>query len=128
MVTQALLYLSLVATFASALSATLAKQLLDLYAFAGSPDSSIERGRNPQRGLRSFSLSLRIVLLALSSLLQFALLLFSCALSVYLWEVNTVIAAIILVAALCTVPLYSPFGVGVLAGLGSPYVRHRQGD
>jgi len=116
--TQALLYLSLVATLASAFLAILAKQLFGTRAFADSRGSNIEGGQNPQRELRRSSLSLHLVLLALSLLLQFAVLLFSCAVSVYIWSVNPIIAAIIPLIAFCGILLHSPFGALASANLG----------
>lgn len=109
--TQTLLFLSLATTLTFVSFVILAKRLLGLYAFVDSRDSIIERDGNPERRHIRFSLSLHFVMFALSLLLRFALLLFSCAVSVYLWEINTVIAAIILVTAICVIPLYSPFGL-----------------
>lgn len=112
--TQSLLYLSLAATLASTFFAILAKQLSDRYTFDGSQDSNMEQGRAPERRLRCSSVSLRVVHLVLPLLLQSALLLFSCAVSVYLWKINTVIAAIIPIVTFCTIQFCSPFGASAL--------------
>lgn len=122
--TQALLFLSLSATLASVLFAILAKQLLDLYALAGSPGSDIEQGQVVHHSrLRWFTLSLHLLLLALSSMVQAALMLSSCALSVYLWNINIVIAVIVLVAASCALPFYFSFGILALTNIGLSHIR-----
>lgn len=81
-----LLYLSLGATTGSALIAILVKQLLET------------RSDSTQGVLRK-------MILFLSFLLQLALLLSSCALTVYIWEINLLIAVSILTMTVCTVPV-----------------------
>ncbi|KAF9644200.1 hypothetical protein BDM02DRAFT_3122306 [Thelephora ganbajun] len=125
--TQVLLYLSLAATLGSVLFAILAKQLLNLYALAGSWGSNVEHGRSQQRRLKWFTVGLHVVVLALSLLLQLALLLLSCALSVYLWNINTVVASVVLTVTLCAVPIYSSFGILALANLGLSHFRPSSG-
>ena len=115
--TQALLYLSLASTLGSALSAILAKQLLDMYSPAGEWRPRPEFRIAARQGLKCFILSLRVLLLASSLLLQFALLLFGCAVTVYLWKVNLIVASFVLAATLLALPLYATFGGLALANV-----------
>ena len=89
--------------------ATLAKQLLVQSAFVALRDLTTEQGRNPRRGLGCSCLSFPVLIFALSLLLRCALLLISCAFSLYFWKVNAVISTIVLVVAFGTIPFYSPF-------------------
>ena len=55
--------------------------------------------------------ALHILFLILPYLLQFSLLMCTCALSVYLWEISTVLTGIVLFLTLCAIPFYLTFGM-----------------
>ncbi|KAJ7510900.1 hypothetical protein B0H11DRAFT_1034997 [Mycena galericulata] len=96
-VSQSLLYLSLFTTLLAALLAVLGKQWLMNYQAAGSLGTIEERGLERQRkldGLRKWKFD--AVLQIYPLLLQLALLLFSIALTLYLWKTNLLIAIIVL--------------------------------
>ncbi|KAJ7215934.1 hypothetical protein GGX14DRAFT_606915, partial [Mycena pura] len=96
-VAQSLLYISLSTTLLAALLAVLGKQWIMYYQAAGSKGTTEERGLERQRkldGLRKWKLE--AVLQMFPLLLQLALLLFSTALSVYLWTINVSLAIIVL--------------------------------
>ncbi|KAF7356276.1 hypothetical protein MVEN_00959400 [Mycena venus] len=97
-VAQGLLYISLFTTLLAALLAVLGKQWIMFYVAAGSRGTVEERGLERQRkldGLRKWRFDM--VLQSFPLLLQLAMLLFSTALSIYLWTVNHAIAIIVLV-------------------------------
>ncbi|KAJ7479713.1 hypothetical protein FB451DRAFT_164118 [Mycena latifolia] len=95
-VAQSLLYISLFTTLLAALLAVLGKQWIMHYEAAGSRGSIEERGLERQRkldGMRRWKFD--AVLQMFPLLLQLALLLFSTALSLYLWTVHHTIAIIV---------------------------------
>lgn len=110
-VAQILLYLSLSLIFSSVLQIILAKQLLNLYLLAGTRELMIERILGRQREPKWFTTGLHIVILLLAISLQVALLLISCAITIYLWKINLAIAAVVLVAVLTTVSACALFVV-----------------
>ncbi|KAJ7636761.1 hypothetical protein FB45DRAFT_696717, partial [Roridomyces roridus] len=93
-----LLYVSLSATLLAALLAVLGKQWLMYYSLAGESRGTIaERGRERQRkhdGLRRWKFEAIMQMFPL--MLQFALLIFGVALSIYLWTVHHVLAITVL--------------------------------
>ncbi|KAJ7239695.1 hypothetical protein C8J57DRAFT_1372431 [Mycena rebaudengoi] len=96
-VAQSLLYISLTTTLLAALLAVLGKQWLVSYQTAATKGTLDTRGHEHQRklgGLRRWKLEM--VLRMIPVLLQLALLLFSVALSIYLWTVNPMIAKIVI--------------------------------
>ncbi|KAJ6602846.1 hypothetical protein DFH09DRAFT_452952 [Mycena vulgaris] len=95
-VVQSLLYISLSTTLLAALLAVLGKQWIMHYEAAGSRGSVEERGLERQRKLNGLhKWKFDTVLQMFPLLLQFALLLFAAALSVYLWTVHHTIAIIV---------------------------------
>ncbi|KAJ7487317.1 hypothetical protein B0H11DRAFT_2410066 [Mycena galericulata] len=97
-ISQSLLYFSLFTALLAALLAVLGKQWVMYYQAAGSRGSIQERGLERQRkldGLRKWKFD--AVLQIFPLLLQLALLLFSIALTLYLWNSNRAIAIIVLV-------------------------------
>ncbi|KAJ6518151.1 hypothetical protein C8R47DRAFT_1062689 [Mycena vitilis] len=93
---QGLLYTSLFTTLLAALLAVLGKQWVMHYQAAGSRGTIEERGLERQRkldGLRKWKLD--TVLQTFPLLLQLALMLFSSALSLYLWPINRSVAGIV---------------------------------
>ncbi|KAJ7217303.1 hypothetical protein GGX14DRAFT_440978 [Mycena pura] len=96
-VAQSILYISLSSTLLAALLAVLGKQWLMYYQAAGSRGTTEQRGLERQRkldGLNKWKFD--AVLQMFPLLLQLGLLLFSTALSVYLWAFSVPIAIIVL--------------------------------
>jgi hypothetical protein len=94
-IAQTILYFSLFTTLGAVLLAVLAKQWLLHYNSAGEHGTIEERGLERQRkvdGMRRWGFDL--VMQVFPLLLQFALLLFATALSIYLWTIHHAIAAI----------------------------------
>ncbi|KAJ7790092.1 hypothetical protein B0H13DRAFT_2394680 [Mycena leptocephala] len=100
-VVQSLLYISLFMTLLAALLAVLGKQWIMHYQAAGNRGAVEERGVERQRkldGLRRWKFE--VVLQTFPLLLQLALLLFSSAMSIYLWTIHHSIAIIVLLLTL----------------------------
>ncbi|KAJ6548110.1 hypothetical protein DFH09DRAFT_828761, partial [Mycena vulgaris] len=96
-VAQGFLYISLFSTLLVALLAVLGKQWIMHYVAAGSRGTLEERGVERQRktdGLAKWKFDMVMQMFPL--LLQLGLLLFSIALSLYLWTVHSSIAGIVL--------------------------------
>ena len=94
---QAILYASLAASLLSALLAMLGKQWLNRYASTEMRGTTVERGRDRQRKLNGIdNWYFEHVMESLPLMLQAALVLLGCALSRYLWEINTTIALVVL--------------------------------
>ena len=91
------LYASLAASLLSAFLAMLGKQWLNRYASIDMRGSVIERSRNRQRKLDGIiAWYFEHVLECLPLMLQVALLLLGCALSRYLWDINTAVASVVI--------------------------------
>ena len=119
---QAILYASLAASLFSAFLAMLGKQWLNRYASTDKRGSTIERSQNRQRkldGIVSWYFDYMMELLPL--MLQFALLLLGCALSRYLWEVDTTVASVVLGVTSFGVASYAFFVVAGAASASCPY-------
>ncbi|KAJ7770548.1 hypothetical protein B0H16DRAFT_1881547 [Mycena metata] len=119
---QSLLYISLLTTLLAALLAILGKQWLMYYQAAGSRGTIEERGLERQRkldGLRRWKFD--AVLQMLPLLLQLALLLFSSALSLYLWTLHRSIAAIVLGLTLLGLGSYIALLATAIASPDSPF-------
>ncbi|KAJ7210734.1 hypothetical protein GGX14DRAFT_624814 [Mycena pura] len=96
-VAQSILYISLSTTLLAALLAVLGKQWLMYYQAAGSRGTTEQRGLERQRKLDGLNKwKFNAVLQMFPVLLQLGLLLFSAALSVYLWDISVPIAIIVL--------------------------------
>jgi hypothetical protein len=94
---QAILFASLTVSLFSAFLAMLGKQWLSRYDSADMRGTMVERSQNRQRKLDGIAAwYFDNVLESLPLMLQAALLLFGCALSRYLWEVNRTIASVVL--------------------------------
>ncbi|KAJ6518146.1 hypothetical protein C8R47DRAFT_1086163, partial [Mycena vitilis] len=96
-VVQGLLYASLFTTLLAALLAVLGKQWVMHYQAAGSRGTIEQRGLERQRkldGLRRWKLDMVLQMFPL--LVQLALLLFSSALSLYLWPIHHSIAGVVI--------------------------------
>ena len=115
---QAILFASLAASLFSAFLAMLGKQWLNRYASIDMRGSAIERSQNRQRKLDGIvTWYFDSVMESLPLMLQFALLLLGCALSRYLWEVDTTVTWVVLGVTLIGVASYSLL---VVAGAASP--------
>ncbi|KAJ7800285.1 hypothetical protein B0H14DRAFT_2231903, partial [Mycena olivaceomarginata] len=107
LVAQCLLYVSLSLTLLAALLAVLGKQWLVYYVAAGERGTIESRGLERQRkldGLRKWKFDTVMQLFPI--LLQFALLVFSAALSTYLWRIHPSLAIIVLSFTSLGVVLY----------------------
>ena len=119
---QAILYASLAASLFSAFLAMLGKQWLNRYASINMRGSAIERSQNRQRKLdRIVTWYFEYLMELLPLMLQFALLLLGCALSRYLWEIDTTVASVILGVTSFGVASYTFFTVAGATSLGCPY-------
>ena len=94
---QAILYASFAASLFSALLAMLGKQWLNRYMSTDMRGTAIERSQNRQQKLNGIvTWYFDYVMESLPLMLQAALLLLGCALSRYLWEMNTTVGSVIL--------------------------------
>jgi hypothetical protein len=121
-ISQTILYFSLFATLGAALLAVLAKQWLLHYNSAGERGTIEERGLERQRkvdGMRRWGFDL--VMQVFPLLLQFALLLFATALSIYLWTINHAISAITIALTGLGSILYAVMIVSAVASPDSPF-------
>ncbi|KAJ7887162.1 hypothetical protein B0H13DRAFT_2534385 [Mycena leptocephala] len=121
-VSQTLLYISLFTTLLAALLAVLGKQWVMYYQSAGSRGTIEQRGLERQRklaGLRRWKFD--VVLQMFPLLLQLALLLFSTALSVYLWTIHRSIAVIVLVITFLGFGSYIFLLVSPIISADSPF-------
>jgi hypothetical protein len=122
MVAQSLLYFSLFSTLLAALLAVLGKQWLLHYDSVGERGTIEERGLERQRkfeGLRRWKFD--VVMQMFPLLLQFSLLLFATALSIYLWTIHQGIAAIILAPTLLGFIFYIGMVISAVAWADSPF-------
>jgi len=119
---QAILYASLAASLFSAFLAMLGKQWLNRYASIDMRGSAIERSQNRQRKLDGIVIwYFDRVLESLPLMLQFALLLLGCALSRYLWEIDTTVASVVIGATSVGIASYALFIVAGTASASCPY-------
>jgi len=92
-----MLYTSLAASLFSAFLAMLGKQWLNRYASTGVRGAGIERSQDRQRKLDGIvTWYFNHVMDSLPLMLQIALLLLGCALSLYLWEIDVTVACVVL--------------------------------
>jgi len=93
---QCIMYASLAISLLSTFLAMLGKQWLNRYASVDMRGSAIERSQNRQRKLDGIvAWYFDHVLESLPLMLQIALLLLGCALSRYLWEIDTTVASVL---------------------------------
>jgi hypothetical protein len=121
-VAQSLLYFSLFATLLAALLAVLGKQWLLHYNSVGERGTIAERGAERQRkfdGMCRWRFNL--VMQAFPLLLQFSLLLFATALSIYLWTIHHTIAAIALTLTGLGSLLYAVMVISAVLSPDSPF-------
>ena len=119
---QAVLYASLAASLLSAFLAMLGKQWLNRYASVDMRGTAIERSQNRQRKLDGIiTWYFDHVMESLPLMLQFALLLLGCALSRYIWGINTAIALVVLSVTLFGVIFYTFIVVAGTVSMSCPY-------
>jgi len=119
---QCILYASLTASLLSAFLAMLGKQWLNRYASVNIRGSAIERSQNRQRKLDGIiAWYFDHVLESLPLMLQVALLLLGCALSQYLWVINTAVASVIVGVTSFGVLFYLFIIVAGTTSDGCPY-------
>ena len=94
---QAILFASLAASLFSAFLAMLGKQWLNRYESTGMRGTAVARSQDRQRKLDGIDAwYFHAVMESLPLMLQGALLLLGCALSLYLWGIDTIIAWVVL--------------------------------
>jgi hypothetical protein len=119
---QALLYASLAASVFSAFFAMLGKQWLNRYSSTNVRGSAIERSQNRQRKHNGIIVwYFNYVLESLPLMLQAALLLLGCALSLYLWEINSTLASVVLGVTSFGVIFYLFVVVAATVSVSCPY-------
>ncbi|KAJ7175210.1 hypothetical protein C8R43DRAFT_1230649 [Mycena crocata] len=121
-VAQSLLYFSLFSTLLAALLAVLGKQWLLHYDSVGKRGTIEERGLERQRkcdGLQHWKFDL--VMQVFPLLLQLSLLLFAVALSIYLWTIHHVPAAITLAMTSVGFILYTLMIISSIRSRDSPF-------
>ena len=119
---QAILFASLTASLFSAFLAMLGKQWLNRYASIDMRGSAIERSQNRQRKLDGIvAWYFDYVMESLPLMLQAALLLLGCALSQYLWGVNTIVASVVLSVTSFGVLAYLLILIAGAASVSCPY-------
>jgi len=117
-----MLYASLAASIFSAFLAMLGKQWLNRYASVNMRGSAIERSQNRQRKLNGIiTWYFDSVMESLPLMLQFALLLLGCALSIYLWGIDKIVASVILAVTAFGVMLLAFVVVAGAASVSCPY-------
>jgi len=113
-----MLYASLAASLFSAFLAMLGKQWLNRYALTDMRGTAVERSQDRQRKLGGIiAWYFDHVMESLPVMLQVALLLLGCALSLYLWDINVTIACVVIGVTVLGVIFYIFF---VIAGTASP--------
>lgn len=119
---QAMLYASLATSLFSAFFAMLGKQWLNRYDSADMRGSAIERSQSRQRKHDGIIVwYFNYVMESLPLILQAALLLLGCALSLYLWEINDTTASVVLGATSFGAIFYLFTVVAATASVSCPY-------
>jgi len=119
---QAMLYASFAASLFSAFLAVLGKQWLNRYASTDVRGTGIERSQDRQRKLDGIiTWYFDHVMESLPLMLQVALLLLGCALSLYLWEIEVTVACVVLSVTALGVIFYAFVVVAGMASTSCPY-------
>ena len=117
-----MLYASLAISLFSAFLATLGKQWLNVYASTDMRGTAIERSQNRQRKLNGIvTWRFENVMESLPLMLHIALLLLGCALSRYLWEIDTTTAAVVISVTSFGILFYLFILVAGTASKSCPY-------
>ena len=119
---QAILYASLVISLFCAFLAMLGKQWLNRYASIEMRGSAIQRSQHRQRKFDgTANWRFEFVMESLPLMLQGALFLLGCALSLYLWKVDVTIASVVLGVTMFGVFFYTFIVVAGTASESCPY-------
>ena len=119
---QAMLYASLAASLFSAFLAMLGKQWLNRYASTDMRGTAVERSRDRQRKLDGIiTWYFDHVMESLPLMLQSALLLLGCALSIYLWEIHVTVACVVVSVTVLGVIFFVFFVIAGAASTSCPY-------
>ena len=119
---EAILYASLATSIFSAFLAMLGKQWLNRYASTDMRGSAIERSQNRQRKLDGIiRWYFHYVMESLPLMLQFALLLLGCGLSLYLWGINTTVASVVIGITSFGAGFYILIVIAGAASMSCPY-------
>jgi hypothetical protein len=119
---QAMLYASLAVSLLSAFLAMLGKQWLNRYTSTDMRGTGIERSQNRQRKLNGIvTWYFNNVMESLPLMLQVALLLLGCALSLYLWGIDVTVACVVVGVTALGVTFYVFFVVAGAACVSCPY-------
>ncbi|KAF9789528.1 hypothetical protein BJ322DRAFT_540075 [Thelephora terrestris] len=118
---QSLLYASLATSLFAAFLAMLGKQWVNRY-LRNHGGSAAEKSRDRQQKLDGFeNWHFYLVIESLPVILQFALLLFGCALALYLWTISRTVAGVILAFTLFGVTSYIFFTLAATLHYHCPY-------
>ena len=119
---QAMLYTSLAASLLAAFLAMLGKQWLNRYISTGMQGTVMERSQNRQRKLDGIvTWYFDSVMELLPLMLQFALLLLGCALSLYISGVDTTVASVVIGITSLGAACYTFIIVAGTASVSCPY-------
>jgi len=119
---QAMLYASFAASLFSAFLAMLGKQWLNRYVSTGMRGTGIERNQDRQRKLDGIiAWYFDHVMESLPVMLQVAVLLLGCALSLYLWEIDVTVACVVLSVTALGIIFYAFIVVAGIASRSCPY-------
>lgn len=120
-IVQSLLYASLATSLFAAFLAMLGKQWVNRY-LRSRGGSAADKSRNRQRKLDGFEKwHFHLVIESLPAMLQFALLLFGCALSQYLWTISRAVAGVAVAVTLFGVTVYMFFTLAAIVSYNCPY-------
>ena len=118
---QSLLYGSLATSLFAAFIAMLGKQWVSRY-LRKQGGSAVEKSRDRQRKLDGFKKwHFHLVIESLPVMLQFALLLLGCALTLHLWTINRTVAGVILAFTLFGITTYAFFTLAAAFHYNCPY-------
>ena len=118
---QAILYASLATSLLAAFLATLGKQWVNRYT-RSKGGSVIEKSQDRQKKLNAFNdWSFHLLIESLPVMLQLALLLFCCAVSIYLWTINHTVARVAVAFTLIGILLYTIFSIAAILSPTCPY-------
>ena len=118
---QSLLYASLATSLFASFLAMLGKQWINRY-LRNRGGSAADKSRNRQRKLDGFEKwHFHFVIESLPVMLQFALLLLGCALSLHLWTISRAVAGIIVAATLFGVAIYVFFTLAAIVSYNCPF-------
>jgi len=120
-VVQSLLYASLATSLFASFFAMFGKQWVSRY-IRNRGGSAADKSRNRQRKLDGFEKwYFHLVIESLPVMLQFALLLFGCALSQYLWTINHTVARVAIAVTAFGVVAYVLFTLAAIVSYNCPY-------